>query len=408
MPGVVSTSIAAELRGRRGRDARDRGDAVARAADAVRRGASPSGSTPRSPGDRARPWPRRPEPMAAGLFELRKDPITGWWVATVVDRAFHRDRFARAAEPVDDRRRLPELPPPGRATAIRHPDAQGLRVPRRRHRRGRPRARRGARPGRARAGARDAAAGGRSSRRPASTGRSTPSATRSSRASSASARDAIAEARGGRPDRLPPGRPELGRAGRRADQPPVPRPVRPAPDPAPDRRGAGRRGALRHPRGRVPVLPPRPRRGRAARTACVWRGRRTRRVRAVRLALAVRGLDRAAPPRGGLRRAPTDADVARHRRGAPPGPRPARRRASTARRTTSSSTRRRCASRSTRRTTGTGRSTRGCARSPASSWGPACRSTRSRRRTRSRSCSGRAGARPGCRGTGLMTGARPR
>jgi UDPglucose--hexose-1-phosphate uridylyltransferase len=41
--------------------------------------------------------------MAAGLFELRKDPITGWWVATVVDRAFHLDRFARAAEPVDDR-----------------------------------------------------------------------------------------------------------------------------------------------------------------------------------------------------------------------------------------------------------------------------------------------------------------
>lgn len=40
--------------------------------------------------------------MAAGLFELRKDPITGWWVATVVDRAFDRDRFARAAEPVDD------------------------------------------------------------------------------------------------------------------------------------------------------------------------------------------------------------------------------------------------------------------------------------------------------------------
>jgi galactose-1-phosphate uridylyltransferase len=41
--------------------------------------------------------------VAAGLFELRKDPITGWWVATVVDRAFHRDRFARAAEAVDDR-----------------------------------------------------------------------------------------------------------------------------------------------------------------------------------------------------------------------------------------------------------------------------------------------------------------
>jgi UDPglucose--hexose-1-phosphate uridylyltransferase len=40
--------------------------------------------------------------VAAGLFELRKDAITGWWVATVVDRAFDRDRFARAAEPVDD------------------------------------------------------------------------------------------------------------------------------------------------------------------------------------------------------------------------------------------------------------------------------------------------------------------
>jgi UDPglucose--hexose-1-phosphate uridylyltransferase len=40
--------------------------------------------------------------MAAGLFELRKDPITGWWVATIVDRAFHRDRFARSAEPIDD------------------------------------------------------------------------------------------------------------------------------------------------------------------------------------------------------------------------------------------------------------------------------------------------------------------
>jgi UDPglucose--hexose-1-phosphate uridylyltransferase len=40
--------------------------------------------------------------MAAGLFELRKDPITSWWVATIVDRAFHRDRFARAAEAVDD------------------------------------------------------------------------------------------------------------------------------------------------------------------------------------------------------------------------------------------------------------------------------------------------------------------
>lgn len=40
--------------------------------------------------------------MSAGLFELRKDPITGWWVATVVDRDYDRRRFAMAAELVDD------------------------------------------------------------------------------------------------------------------------------------------------------------------------------------------------------------------------------------------------------------------------------------------------------------------
>jgi UDPglucose--hexose-1-phosphate uridylyltransferase len=40
--------------------------------------------------------------MSAGLFELRKDPITSWWVATIVDRDFDRSRFARAAEAVPD------------------------------------------------------------------------------------------------------------------------------------------------------------------------------------------------------------------------------------------------------------------------------------------------------------------
>ena len=40
--------------------------------------------------------------MGAGLFELRRDEITGWWVATVVDRDFQRGRFALAAAPVDD------------------------------------------------------------------------------------------------------------------------------------------------------------------------------------------------------------------------------------------------------------------------------------------------------------------
>jgi len=40
--------------------------------------------------------------VSAGLFELRKDPITSWWVATIVDRDFDRSRFARPATPVDD------------------------------------------------------------------------------------------------------------------------------------------------------------------------------------------------------------------------------------------------------------------------------------------------------------------
>jgi UDPglucose--hexose-1-phosphate uridylyltransferase len=57
--------------------------------------------------------------MTAGLFELRKDPITGWWVATIVDRAFHRDRFARAAETVDDG---------GDCQNCRLPGGDGIRV----------------------------------------------------------------------------------------------------------------------------------------------------------------------------------------------------------------------------------------------------------------------------------------
>jgi UDPglucose--hexose-1-phosphate uridylyltransferase len=57
--------------------------------------------------------------MAAGLFELRKDPITGWWVATIVDRTFHRDRFAVAAEPVDD---------DGDCQNCRMPNGDGVRM----------------------------------------------------------------------------------------------------------------------------------------------------------------------------------------------------------------------------------------------------------------------------------------
>jgi len=57
--------------------------------------------------------------MPAGLFELRKDAITGWWVATVVDRAFHRERFALAAEPVDDH---------GSCRNCHEPEGNGVRL----------------------------------------------------------------------------------------------------------------------------------------------------------------------------------------------------------------------------------------------------------------------------------------
>jgi UDPglucose--hexose-1-phosphate uridylyltransferase len=36
--------------------------------------------------------------MARGLFELRKDSVTGWWVAVVVDREFNRERFEKPAQ----------------------------------------------------------------------------------------------------------------------------------------------------------------------------------------------------------------------------------------------------------------------------------------------------------------------
>jgi UDPglucose--hexose-1-phosphate uridylyltransferase len=58
--------------------------------------------------------------MAGGLFELRKDPITGWWVAVVVDREFERQRFQVAARPVS---------PPGDACQnCEHPSGDGVRV----------------------------------------------------------------------------------------------------------------------------------------------------------------------------------------------------------------------------------------------------------------------------------------
>ncbi len=57
--------------------------------------------------------------MSAGLFELRKDAITSWWVATVIDRTFARERFARSAGQVIDK---------GDCFNCRLPPGDGIRV----------------------------------------------------------------------------------------------------------------------------------------------------------------------------------------------------------------------------------------------------------------------------------------
>ena len=35
------------------------------------------------------------------VFELRRDPVTGWWSAIVADRAFEREAFEIQAQPVE-------------------------------------------------------------------------------------------------------------------------------------------------------------------------------------------------------------------------------------------------------------------------------------------------------------------
>lgn len=52
--------------------------------------------------------------MPGGLFELRRDVITGWWVAVVVDREYDRARFALSAELVATDGHCPNcVQPPG-------------------------------------------------------------------------------------------------------------------------------------------------------------------------------------------------------------------------------------------------------------------------------------------------------
>ncbi|MGI8703991.1 MAG: galactose-1-phosphate uridylyltransferase [Candidatus Limnocylindrales bacterium] len=56
------------------------------------------------------------------MFELRKDPTTGWWVAVVVDREFERSRFSRPAE------KLPDGSPGSACANCAAPGGEGVRV----------------------------------------------------------------------------------------------------------------------------------------------------------------------------------------------------------------------------------------------------------------------------------------
>lgn len=66
--------------------------------------------------------------MAGGMFELRKDAITGWWVAVVVERAYERARFARRAEPLPGRSCANCAEPPGGGVRVRTLKAHAFSV----------------------------------------------------------------------------------------------------------------------------------------------------------------------------------------------------------------------------------------------------------------------------------------
>ena len=323
-----------------------------------------SGSPPRwrrdaGPGDR---------PMSQGLFELRKDAITGWWVATVVDRTFARERFALAAAPDRGPRRLLQLPDPARR---RHPapDPQGLRV----HASPAPRRR----PARATGSVAQVTIDGRARRGRVAHGR------RAARRAPAAARGRQRRHRGAAPalprrDRREPRRADRtqhlqvvqnwgAQAGARTNHLCFDLYDLPA-DPAPDRarswaapRGSSSARASARTAGSCA-------RRSGARTACCTptTTRSPSRPCASRSPFEVWVVPRRHD--ADFARA-TDARHRRHRRGAAPGARPARGEPRRPALQPRAPHRAAAASRSTRPTTGTGRSTRGCARSRASSSG---------------------------------------
>ena len=332
MPGLASASIASEL-GRR--DQRPSTESVARAAAAFAPsfadGSGPSWmascSRTRIPPPSAPPWSGWPArcPRERGGVTDEPGPVRA--AQGRHHRLVGRDdrgpdvraRTVRGAGAARRRSgRLLQLPPAGRR---RDPPAhaQGLSrsrspAPRRKPMRGRApwRRSRSRTPG-------PRARGRRSWRRPANTGHSTPRH-RHDRGAPGPLPGRDQRRPGRQPDAARAGRPELGRPGRCPDQPPVLRSLRPAADPAPDRGGAGRRGALPHPGRRVPVLPARPGGGPTAGSPALRR-RPCGRLRPVCVPFAVRGLGGAPPTRRGLRPS-VGPGCRRHRRGPAPGPQP--------------------------------------------------------------------------------------
>ena len=97
--------------------------------DSVRATVAPPADPPAIPRRPPRPPDRTDHrPMPGGLFELRRDDITGWWVAVVVDREFDRSRFAlRAGHGRRAGVALPELRGGHRGWRLRaHPQAAGI------------------------------------------------------------------------------------------------------------------------------------------------------------------------------------------------------------------------------------------------------------------------------------------
>jgi UDPglucose--hexose-1-phosphate uridylyltransferase len=67
--------------------------------------------------------------MPGGLFELRKDAITGWWVAVLVERPYAHERFAHPAMAVSDGGACHNcVEPPGDGVRVRTLRAHAFRV----------------------------------------------------------------------------------------------------------------------------------------------------------------------------------------------------------------------------------------------------------------------------------------